>query len=167
MSFADLTLPAGTVARRAIIAGLCGFVFGVGLLLSGMTDPARVQAFLDVAGAWNPALAFVMAGAILVAVPAFAPARRHPVSAFEDPIHLPDRFHVDLRLVGGAIIFGVGWGLSCICPGPTIVLLAYWRPEALLFGAGLVAGMVVANQWVGTSRAKHTEARSIPPEGPV
>jgi uncharacterized membrane protein YedE/YeeE len=166
MSFAESTLSARPAVRRAIIAGLCGFVFGVGLLLSGMTDPARVLAFLDVAGNWNPALAFVMAGAILVAVPAFARARRRPVSAFGDLIRLPDRFHIDLRLVGGAIIFGVGWGLSGICPGPAIVLFVSWRPEALLFGAGLVAGIVVANQWLGTSRARHTEPRSVPPAGP-
>ena len=166
MSFAESTLSAGTATLRAILAGLCGFVFGVGLLLSGMTDPALVLAFLDVAGAWNPALGFVMAGAVLVAVPAFARARQHPVSAFGDPIHLPDRFLIDLRLVAGAIIFGIGWGLSGICPGPAIVLFVSWRPEALLFAAGLVAGMVVANQWSGTSRARHTEARSDPHEGP-
>jgi uncharacterized membrane protein YedE/YeeE len=161
MSFAESTVSAGTAARRTITAGLCGFVFGAGLLLSGMTDPARVLGFLDVAGNWDPTLAFVMAGAILVAAPAFARARRHPVAAFGDPIRLPDRFHIDLRLVGGAIIFGVGWGLSGICPGPAIVLFVSWRPEALLFGAGLVAGMLAANQWLATSRARQTAAGSV------
>jgi uncharacterized membrane protein YedE/YeeE len=141
-------------ARQAIVAGLCGFVFAVGLLLSGMTDPARVLAFLDVAGNWNPALAFVMAGAILAALPAFARARRHPASAFGDPIRLPDRTHIDLRLIGGAITFGLGWGLSGICPGPAIVLFVSGRPEALLFSTGLVAGMVVANQWLRPSQAR-------------
>jgi uncharacterized membrane protein YedE/YeeE len=154
MSFAETTVPAGAAVRRAVVAGLCGFVFGVGLLLSGVTDPARVLAFLDFAGNWNPALAFVMGGAVLVAVPAFARARRHPVSAFGDPIGLPDRFHIDLRLVCGAIIFGLGWGLSGICPGPAIILFVSWRPEALLFGAGLFAGMVAANRWLGTSRRR-------------
>ena len=138
--------------RHAVVAGLCGFVFGVGLLLSGMTDPARVLEFLDVAGHWNPALAFVMGGALLAALPAFAQARRHPVSILGDPVVLPDRYRIDRRLVGGAIAFGLGWGLAGICPGPGIILFVSWRPEALLFGAGLVAGMVLANRWLRTAR---------------
>jgi uncharacterized membrane protein YedE/YeeE len=129
---------------RTLVAGVCGLVFGLGLILSGMTNPALVLAFLDVAGDWNSALAFVMGGAILIAAPAFAVARRRPVSLLGDPINLPDRFRVDLRLVGGAILFGVGWGLTGICPGPGIVVITTLRPEALLFGAGVILGMIEA-----------------------
>lgn len=101
---------------RLLASALFGVLFGVGLLVSGMTDPARVLAFLDVAGAWNPALALVMGAAVAVALPAFAIARRRGVSALGEPIALPDRFRIDARLVSGAAIFGLGWGLSGICP---------------------------------------------------
>jgi uncharacterized membrane protein YedE/YeeE len=146
MSFAEVSRAQG---QRTLAAGLSGLVFGLGLILAGMTDPARILAFLDIAGDWNPALAFVMAGAIFVAAPAFARARRHPVSLFGGPIRLPERFPIDRRLVGGAIVFGVGWGLTGICPGPGIVLIATGRPEALLFGVGVVLGIAVANRWLG------------------
>ncbi|BAI73460.1 hypothetical protein AZL_028220 [Azospirillum sp. B510] len=130
---------------RSLTAILFGFVFGLGLIIAGMTDPARVLAFLDVAGAWDPTLAFVMTGAIAVAAPAFAIARRKPVAALGDPIALPDRRHIDGRLVGGAALFGLGWGLAGICPGPALVLLGNDGLSALLFVAALLAGGGIAD----------------------
>jgi len=128
---------------KVISSLLFGVLFGVGLLISGMTDPARVLAFLDVGGAWNPALAFVMGGAVLVALPAFAIARRKSVSALGVRIELPDRFRIDRRLVSGAAIFGLGWGLAGICPGPAIALLGQDLTKAGVFVAALVLGAAI------------------------
>lgn len=134
---------------RNLTAGLFGFVFGLGLIVSGMTDPARVLGFLNVAniwtGTWDPTLAFVMIGAIAVAAPAFAIARRNPVALLGDPIALPDRRLIDARLVGGAALFGLGWGLAGICPGPALVLLGNDGLSALLFVASLLAGGWIAD----------------------
>jgi uncharacterized membrane protein YedE/YeeE len=139
---------------RILASALFGVLFGVGLLVSGMTDPARVLAFLDVAGAWNPALALVMGAAVAVALPAFAIARRKGVSALGEPIALPDRFRIDARLVSGAAIFGLGWGLSGICPGPAIVLLGQDLPRAGVFVAAVVVGAWIA----GTLSARSGQA---------
>jgi uncharacterized membrane protein YedE/YeeE len=143
MSFSDAPR-----AKRWLVpvAGLAGFIFGLGLLLSGMNNPVRVLAFLDITGAWNPSLAFVMAGAIAVATPAFALARRRGIP-------LPNRLNIDRRLIAGAVLFGLGWGLTGICPGPAILLATTLRPPALLFGAGLLLGMVGANFW-GVKKAR-------------
>ena len=129
---------------RAMSAALFGAIFGVGLLLSGMLDPAKVLGFLDVAGAWNPQLAFVMGGAIAVAFPAFLIARRRERTLLGDPLMLPPRLGLDRRLVGGAALFGLGWGLVGICPGPGIVLLGFAGPQAWTFAAAMVAGVLVA-----------------------
>jgi hypothetical protein len=128
---------------KVVSSLLFGVLFGVGLLISGMTDPARVLGFLDVSGAWNPALAFVMGGAVVVALPAFAIARRKGVSALGGQIALPDRFRIDGRLVAGAAIFGLGWGLSGICPGPGIVLLGQDLTKAGVFVAALIIGAAI------------------------
>jgi uncharacterized membrane protein YedE/YeeE len=136
---------------KVLASALFGVLFGVGLLISGMTDPARVLAFLDVAGAWNPALALVMGAAVAVALPAFAVARRKSVSALGERIELPDRFRIDARLVSGAALFGLGWGLSGICPGPAIVLLGQDLSKAGVFVAAAVVGGWVA----GALRARY------------
>jgi uncharacterized membrane protein YedE/YeeE len=125
---------------KILSSALFGLLFGIGLQLSGMTDPARVLGFLDVAGAWNPALALVMGGAVIVALPAFALARRKGVAVLGERIELPDRFRLDRRLVIGAAIFGLGWGLSGICPAPGIVLLGLDPGKAGLFVAALIVG---------------------------
>jgi uncharacterized protein len=129
----------------AATAGLFGLIFGFGLLLSHMVDPARVAAFLDVAGHWNPALAFVMGGAIVVAAPAFAYARLHKNALIGAPFELPDRFRITFRLVFGAVLFGIGWGLSGICPGPGIVLAGSLNAPALVFIAAVVAGSLLVD----------------------
>jgi uncharacterized membrane protein YedE/YeeE len=125
---------------RILFSFLFGGLFGAGLLLSGMSDPGRVLGFLDVTGAWNPALAAVMGGAVIVALPAFVIARRRKVAVLGEPIALPDRFRIDGRLLAGAAIFGVGWGLSGICPGPALVLLGLDLTKGAVFVAALVVG---------------------------
>ena len=131
-----------------LTAGLFGLVFGFGLLLSHMVDPARVAAFLDVTGDWNPALAFVMGGAIVVAAPVFAYARRHRQALIGEPFELPNRFRITTRLVLGAALFGIGWGLSGICPGPGIVLAGSLEAHALVFVGAVIAGSLLSDLFV-------------------
>lgn len=132
---------------RALTAFAFGLLFGLGLLLSGMTDPDRVKAFLDIAGTWNPALALVMGGAIAVALPAFARARRGGRSLLGESINLPTNRRIDARLLGGAAIFGLGWGLAGICPGPGLVLAGHLAPGALVFVAALYLGTRLAERF--------------------
>ena len=131
-----------------LTAGLFGLVFGFGLLLSHMVDPARVAAFLDVTGDWNPALAFVMGGAIVVAAPVFAYARRHRQALIGEPFELPNRFRITTRLILGAALFGIGWGLSGICPGPGIVLAGSLEAHALVFVGAVIAGSLLSDLFV-------------------
>ena len=126
---------------KFLTALIAGVLFGAGLLLSGMTDPANVLGFLDVAGEWRPALAFVMGGAVLAAAPAFYYVRRHGRTPRGLPVELPDRTLINTRLVLGSSIFGIGWGLSGICPGPGLVLLTSGSAPALVFIAAVIAGM--------------------------
>jgi uncharacterized membrane protein YedE/YeeE len=120
-----------------------GLVFGVGLILSGMTDPGKVIGFLDVAGRWDPSLAFVMGGAILVGFFAFALAGRRGRTFFGSAMHLPQRRDIDSRLVGGSLVFGIGWGLAGFCPGPALVSLASGVDKAAVFVAAMLGGMVI------------------------
>ncbi len=120
---------------------LAGAVFGIGLILSGMADPAKVLGFLDLAGAWDPSLALVMVGAILVGSIAFAFARRRTVSLLGLQMRLPTATKVDRRLVGGSVLFGVGWGIAGFCPGPALVALGMGEAKALVFVVAMLAGM--------------------------
>lgn len=129
-----------------LIAGISGLVFGFGLLLSGMTDPAKVRAFLDITGQWDLSLAFVMGGAVLTALPAFAWARRGQRTFAGAAIVLPGRRLIDARLVGGAAIFGIGWGLSGLCPGPALVVASGGSVPALLFVAALGTGYALSRR---------------------
>ena len=138
-------------------AFFAGLVFGTGLLLSGMVNPGNVLAFLDVTGHWKPALALTMAAAIAVAGPAYWLARRRGRSILAGDINWPDRFGVNARLIAGSAIFGVGWGLSGICPGPGILLLTRPGPHALSFILGTVVGMLVAGRWPRTRDDKGTD----------
>ncbi len=119
-----------------------GLVFGLGLILSGMTDPAKVLGFLDLAGAWDPSLALVMGGAIAVTAPAFAWLRRRQRSLLGAPLQWPTRTTIDRRLVLGSLAFGAGWGLAGFCPGPALVSAAAGHP-AWWFVAAMAAGMSV------------------------
>ena len=130
---------------QGVLPLLSGLLFGAGLLLSGMSDPQKVLAFLDVAGAWNPALAFVMGGAILVTLPAFAYVRRRGQTVFADPAVLPARQGLNAPLLYGSVLFGLGWGLSGVCPGPGLLLAAVNAPGALIFVAAMLAGMALSD----------------------
>ena len=144
---------------KTALAFAFGLLFGAGLQVSGMTDPARVLGFLDVAGAWNPALALVMTGAILTALPFFLLARQKDVSLLGDPIELPDRFRIDVRLIVGAAIFGLGWGLCGICPGPAVVLLGQGLAKAGIFVAAILVGAwLPAAAFFKSSRPGHQSA---------
>ena len=132
---------------QALLGLVAGLLFGLGLVISGMTNPDRILAFLDVAGAWNPSLAFVMVSAIAIAAPAFAYARRTGRSLLGVEITLPNRTHFPPRLLVGAALFGIGWGLSGFCPGPAVVSLAFGDQRIVLFVLMLIAGWLAAD-WV-------------------
>ena len=125
----------------ALIAGL---LFGSGLLLSGMTNPANVIAFIDVGGAWRPALAFTMAGAVAVALPAFAIVRARGASLRGAAVTFASRARITRPLLAGSAVFGVGWGMSGICPGPGLIVLASGDFRAFAFFGGLVLGMIAS-----------------------
>jgi len=126
-----------------LTAFIAGLLFASGLILSGMTNPAKVLAFIDIAGRWDPSLAFVMVGAILVAAIAFRVGGARARTMFGGAIHLPGAKHVDARLVAGSVTFGVGWGLIGYCPGPALASLGVAGWPALLFVAAMIAGMVL------------------------
>jgi uncharacterized membrane protein YedE/YeeE len=120
-----------------------GLVFGLGLVLSGMTDPGKVKGFLDVAGAWDPSLAMVMGGALAVGLVAFAFAKRRATAFFGGAMHLPRNRDIDHRLVGGSLVFGIGWGLAGLCPGPALVNFGAGYEKAAVFVAAMLGGMLV------------------------
>ena len=120
---------------------LAGLVFGLGLIVSGMANPAKVLGFLDLAGAWDPSLAFVMAGAIAVGTVAFAVARKRTLSFLGTAMKLPTSRDIDRRLVIGSLMFGIGWGIAGFCPGPGLVTLGMGEVKALVFVAAMLAGM--------------------------
>jgi uncharacterized membrane protein YedE/YeeE len=127
----------------AAAAFASGLLFGIGLILSGMTDPGKVIGFLDLAGNWDPSLAFVMAGAIAVGFFAFRFAGRRAASFLGGAMQLPQRRDIDLRLVLGAVVFGIGWGLAGFCPGPALVSLASGETKAAIFVAAMLGGMLM------------------------
>jgi uncharacterized membrane protein YedE/YeeE len=122
---------------------LAGLVFGIGLLISGMASPAKVLGFLDIAGKWDPSLVLVMVGAIAVGLVAFTVARRRAVSLLGYEMKLPRAQHIDRRLVIGSLLFGIGWGVAGLCPGPALVALGTGQPKSLVFVAAMLAGMGV------------------------
>ncbi len=125
----------------ALVALIAGLLFGGGLLLSGMTDPANVLAFLDVGGHWSPSLAFTMAAAIAIALPAFASARRTGRSLRGAAVRISNLRPIDGPLVWGSSLFGIGWGLSGVCPGPGLILVATGAPHAIVFAIGYIVGV--------------------------
>ena len=127
----------------AFCAFLAGLVFGMGLIVSGMANPAKVLGFLDLAGHWDPSLALVMGGAIAVGAAGLALAGRRQVTLLRTPMLLPTARVIDKRLVLGSLLFGAGWGLAGFCPGPALVVLGAGQFKALVFVAAMVAGMFV------------------------
>ena len=126
-----------------LTAFFSGLIFGLGLLLAGMTNPAKVLAFLDLAGAWDPSLALVMAGAIAVAVIPLQWARKNRLSLLGARMQLPVKREMDARLIGGSLVFGVGWGIAGICPGPAVAILLTGHWKILIFILAMQAGMYV------------------------
>jgi len=129
--------------KHSLSAFLSGLVFGLGLILAGMANPAKVLGFLDLTGAWDPSLAMVMIGAISVASLAFAVAAKRNQSFFASPMHLPTAKHPDKRLIMGSVAFGAGWGLAGICPGPALVLVGAGNSQGLLFTFAMLVGMAL------------------------
>jgi len=124
-------------------AFLVGLLFGLGLIISGMTDPSKVIGFLDLAGAWDPSLAFVMVGAILIGAIAFTIAKKRQRSLLGAPMRLSSATELDKGLLIGSLAFGIGWGLSGFCPGPAVVSAAAGQPKAWIFVAAMLAGMAL------------------------
>jgi hypothetical protein len=132
---------------------VCGLVFGFGLLISGMTDPMKVLGFLDVFGRWDPTLVFVMAGAAGVSFAGYAVARRRGAPLLAARSQWPALGVIDAPMIGGAVLFGIGWGLAGVCPGPALVNLGTLSPRAALFAAAMVLGILLQNAWRSLGRA--------------
>ena len=126
-----------------VTALAAGLLFGVGLIISGMSNPAKVLGFLDLAGLWDPSLAFVMGGAVMVGLAAFPFAANMPKSLLGDALRLPKATRIDRRLVLGGLTFGAGWGLAGFCPGPALASLAYGGIKPLLFSVAMLGGMAI------------------------
>lgn len=127
--------------HRILAALAAGLLFGAGLAISDMINPARVLAFLDVAGNWDPALAFVMGGALIPSAIAFRYRQKLEKPVYDQAFHVPTNRTIDARLIGGAVVFGLGWGLVGLCPGPAIAALVSGKWQAFLFIAAMVGGM--------------------------
>ena len=129
--------------KHRLIEFFVGLLFGVGLLLSGMTDPGKVLGFLDLFGVWDPSLALVMGGAIAVGIFAFSIAKKRTLSFMGGALRLPTASQIDKRLVIGAVMFGAGWGLAGFCPGPALVSMASGQVKAAFFVVFMLAGMIL------------------------
>lgn len=131
------------ISGEPLVALLAGAIFGAGLLVSGMANPAKVQGFLDLAGAWDPSLAFVMGAAVLVGLAGFRLAGLRTTSFLGLPMRLPKARAIDRRLLVGALLFGIGWGLAGFCPGPALVALVSGVSGAWIFVAAMAVGMLL------------------------
>ena len=149
---------------NVLVAFVSGLLFGIGLIVSGMTNPAKVTGFLDLAGRWDPSLAFVMAGAIVVGAAAFTFARKRTGSLLGSAMRLPNVRHIDRRLVVGGLLFGIGWGLAGICPGPALVLLGAVVDKGVLFVVAMLGGMLVYEIFDRMTAPAACAASNIPVE---
>lgn len=129
-----------------IAAALIGMIFGSGILLGGMANPAKVLNFFDIAGNWDPSLLFVMGGALVVALIGYRLVLKRPRPVFDTRFHLPAKSTIDTSLVGGSILFGIGWGIAGFCPGGAIPALGLLRLEPLIFLAAMSTGILIASQ---------------------
>jgi uncharacterized membrane protein YedE/YeeE len=145
-----------------LVAFVCGLVFGLGLVISQMANPAKVLNFLDFAGRWDPSLAFVMSGAVVTAAIGFRLAWRSKAPLLAESFHLPQKARIDARLVGGAALFGTGWGLVGFCPGPALTALSFGGWEAALFVAAMIVGMMLFDRFSTFTALARGSARSTP-----
>ena len=129
---------------RNLVTVFTGLIFGIGLIMSGMTNPAKVQNFLDIFGSWDPSLALVMGGAILITMPGFWLVQKRQTPFFEDSFLIPQKTNLDFYLLTGSAIFGLGWGLGGFCPGPVIVSISNGSTGTILFVITMLIGMVLA-----------------------
>lgn len=132
---------------RSAIAFISGVLFAVGLAVGGMTDPTKVQAFLDIGGEWDPSLLFVMGAAIAIYAPAYWWVTKRERPLLSERWHIPDKGTIDTKLLLGAALFGVGWGLAGYCPGPALTSLGQGRLEAFVFVAAMLGGMLTLEAW--------------------
>ncbi len=141
---------------KLIVTYLIGLVFGVGISISGMSNPAKVLNFFDVAGTWDPSLAFVMGGALLVAFVGYKLVLKRPAPIFEPVFNVPTSRVIDARLVGGSAVFGVGWGIAGFCPGGALPALGTGNVDVLIFTAALVAGIFLAKGLMAAGARRRT-----------
>ena len=139
---------------RHVSSYLIGLIFGIGILISGMANPAKVLNFFDVAGNWDPSLIFVMGSALVVTFIGYRIVLRRPAPIIDATFHLPDNPRIDARLLGGAAVFGVGWGIAGFCPGGAIPALGSGRFEVIVFVAALVAGIFAAKALMALTGAR-------------
>lgn len=151
-----------SAVRRLLPPLISGLIFGAGLTIGGMTDPARVRGFLDIFGIWDPTLAFVMGGALIVMAIAWRVQRRMKRPIFAERFSLPDRQDLDPKLLTGATLFGVGWGIAGICPGPAVASLALVPAQVLPFIVAMIAGMALYRLFeiASTRETEHGRAAS-------
>lgn len=144
--------------QKVIVAGLIGLIFGAGIAISGMANPAKVLNFFDFAGTWDPSLALVMGGALAVTAVGYFFVLKRPAPVFDKAFHLPTSKDIDLPLVAGSAIFGIGWGITGFCPGGSIPALGLGEPDAFVFVASMVGGIILARsaRQIPTSRNLQT-----------
>ena len=143
------------------VAFSAGLVFGIGLIIAGMANPAKVQGFLDLFGAWDPSLALVMGGAIAVGLIVFARAKRMPSTLLGFKMSLPEVTRIDRRLVLGSAVFGAGWGLAGFCPGPALVAIGAGEIKAIVFVAAMLAGMGLYELFSARERQSASAAAEV------
>jgi uncharacterized protein len=139
---------------RLISTYLIGLIFGIGISISGMANPAKVVNFFDIAGSWDPSLAFVMGGALIVTFIGYRIVFTRPAPMMEQKFHLPEATHLDARLIGGSALFGVGWGIAGFCPGGALPALGTGRIEVIAFVAALIAGIFAAKWMMAATHAR-------------
>ena len=139
---------------KNIITLLAGLIFGLGLIISGITNPAKVIGFLDVAGLWDPSLVFVMLGGISIAFIGFKLVQNKTQTVFDDPIHLPGTTQISKDLVIGSLLFGAGWALAGFCPGPALVALGAGYKEAFIFVIAMIVGIYIHDRVLKTCKGK-------------
>lgn len=144
---------------QIFMALLAGLIFGIGLIISGMANPAKVMGFLDLRGSWDPSLAFVMGGAICVGLVAFSAAARRSKTLLGDVLRLPQTKHIDRRLILGGLAFGVGWGLAGYCPGPAVATLVMGNSKTIIFVTAMVLGMAIFELLETYTRKSQVQAK--------
>ena len=147
---------------RLVLTYLIGLIFGVGISISGMANPAKVLNFFDIAGTWDPSLVFVMGGAVVVAFFGYRIVLRRPAPVLDAKFHLPDNPRIDARLLGGSALFGIGWGIAGFCPGGALPALGTGQIDVFVFVAALVAGIFAAKGLMALTHAR--AARVLRPE---